>query len=110
MKDKQDYLINIGTFDNNDKKGKRINVNSWIIFLKNNLLKILSITIVVVLLNIFFTRYLLVFLVQFTVGFGGNMLWLHDEYVYPSSPYNLKIPKIIHQTWFDNNKTKVKPL
>eukprot|EP01084_Bolivina_argentea_P158649 276332_1 len=44
---------------------------------------------------------------QFTIGYGGNIMWLHHQYITPTCESNdntncetqLKIPKIIHQSY-----------
>lgn len=97
----KDLLITIKNFDNKKvKKNVQIKYLNSSIIIKKNYLKIISISLSILLLNIFFKKYLLVFLVQFTVGSNSNMLWLHDPYIKECIiDCDLKIPKIIHQTY-----------
>ena len=64
-------------------------------------------TILVILLVLFINHYAIEFftklICQITIGYGGNLMWLHHPYIKPtdnlSANATMKIPKIIHQTY-----------
>ena len=81
----------------------RNNINLYCFRNRSSWVHLLFIIFTVILLNSFFTTFLTKIAAQLTVGFGGNIMWWHHNYIEPElknkNDNDSNIPKIIHQTY-----------